>query len=218
MMKRKTRFFAFTYIPLLVVSSTLTLFSDDAIAIGKFKPSPGELRMLPAYCGPRAQPWGNDGSRPEVRRWLQVFGRDYMHMHHYCLALLSLRKASVQIDPRMRRATYEVARRNLIYMEKNVSRGFVLWPELKLLLAEAYRGLGEFGKAVVAAEAALAMKPDYGRAAVFLADLWIGMDKPEEALNVLRRAVGHGARSRAVNRRLSCLEGKGRRCPPGYGR
>ncbi len=101
-------------------------------------------------------------------------------------------------------------------MEKNVSRGFVLWPELKLLLAEAYRGLGELGKAVVAAEASLAMKPDYGRAAAFLADLWIDMGKRDEALNVLKRTVSRGARSRAVIRRLICLQGKERRCPPGY--
>ncbi len=92
-MKRKARLFAFAYVPLLAVSGMSIFFSNDAIAIGKFKPSPAELRMLPAYCGPRAQPWGNGGSRPEVRRWFQVFWRDYVHMHHYCLALLSLRKA-----------------------------------------------------------------------------------------------------------------------------
>ena len=200
-----------------VLALVVSLFvSGEAGAIGKFKATPAELRLLPAYCAPRAQPWGNDSSRPEVRRWFQVFGKDYVHMHHYCLAMLKLRRAPMIADARERRAAYVVARNNLLYMEKNVSRGFLLWPELKVLLAEAYRGLGDRARAVAAAQQALALKPDYARAAVFLADEWVEMGRPEEARRVLEGAIKRGARARSLARRLACLEGRGRRCPSGY--
>ena len=198
------------------VLAGLLMVAGEAGAIGKFKATPAELRLLPAYCGPRAQPWGNDSSRPEVRRWFRVFGRDYVHMHHYCLAMLKLRRAPTIADGRKRRAAYAVARNNLLYMEKNVSRGFLLWPELKVLLAEAYRGLGDRARAVAAAQQALAVKPDYARAAVFLADEWVAMGRREEARRVLEAAIKHGARARSLMRRLACLEGRGRRCPAGY--
>jgi len=41
------------------LTMALMLSSTTALAIGNFKPTKQELRLLPAYCGPRAEPWGN---------------------------------------------------------------------------------------------------------------------------------------------------------------
>lgn len=116
-------------------------YTSPAQAIGAFKPSKQDLAMLPAYCGPRAEKWGNDTSRPEVAHWVRVFGSDYMHMHHYCITLQAINQASFTMDEKKRRAAYKRAMNNLKYMEGRVSPDFVLWPEMRLYRMRIEQGL-----------------------------------------------------------------------------
>ena len=115
---------------LFIVMQVYTL---PALAIGSFKPSKQQLAMLPPYCGPRAETWGNDASRPEVAHWIRMFGgKNWIHMHHYCFMLLSVNMANSSFDRNERRGAYKRAMNELAYMEKSVSPDFILWPEMRL--------------------------------------------------------------------------------------
>ncbi|ROR29629.1 hypothetical protein EDC57_2300 [Inmirania thermothiophila] len=194
-----------------------TVCAQTAMAIGNFNPSPAELRLLPAYCGPRAQPWGNDANRPEVRRWLQVFGGDYIHMHHYCEALLRLHKARTEADPDRRRGMYQVALNNLEYVRERVGSGFVLRAELHVLLAETHAGLGDLGAALAEARRSVQAKPDYVRGIALLADLSVRAGQAAEARRALEAGLARKPQARRLRLRLACLDGRAARgCPRGY--
>lgn len=203
----------------LVFCTLIIAMPYHAHAIGNFNPDPKELRLLPHYCGPRAQSWGNDGNRPEVRRWLNVFGSDYVHMHHYCQALLSLRKAPLARDQKSRNFMYKTALQNLEYTEQRVSPGFRLRPELYVLMAQAHEGLGNTGKALDYARRAVRAKQDYTRGIALFADLSIKLGQTDTARKALRKGLSLKPKSRLLRRRMACLNDdklKGRHCPPGY--
>jgi len=69
------------------VGALLFLFYEHSLAIGNFKPTQSELAALPPFCKPRAEAYGNQNDHPEVKHWHEVFGPDWIHMHHYCAGL-----------------------------------------------------------------------------------------------------------------------------------
>ena len=184
------------------------LYSLPASAIGAFKPTPGELALLPPYCRPRAETWGNDASRPEVARWMGVFPSDYIHMHHYCVALLAINNAQVSMNEPERRANYNRAMNNLEYMQERASPGFVLWPDLLHNRAKVERGLGDTGAAVISLQKAIERNANYTPPYAELADIHVSLGHKEEARQVLEAGLAKQPDSSLLRRKLNCLDNR----------
>ena len=192
-------------------------FIHESHAIGSFNPTNDELRMLPQYCSVRAASWGNDANDPRARRWFNVFGKDFIHMHHYCIALLEMRRADRIFDTNKRRSHLRKARSEFDYMERKSSPGFVLRPELLLNISIVMERLGDMGESLIYARQAVDAKPDYLKAVRHLADLLVRQGDRSEARAVLEEGLRKKPKASSIRRRIGCLDGKhDRLCPPEY--
>ena len=181
----------------------LVLMSPQAGAIGTFNPSEAELALLPSYCVPRAHPWGNDTSHPEVRRWRSVFGDNYSHMHHYCQGLLHLLRGNLKpLDSHQAYINYKKAVGNLEYMESRASSDFNLMPELYLKKAQALSRMDQPREAVGAFRRSIKLKPDYVPAYAALSDFHLVQGRPEQARKVLREGLNAVPDAGSLQRRL----------------
>ncbi len=210
-----------------IFSSTLALYMalfwlavlipGSVFAIGNFHPSPEELKLLPKYCTPRAYHWGNNRKDPRTRKWYKIFGDQYTRMHHYCQAMLNLRKAMLEFNPGSRKGLCAQAKNDLEYMEKGIPSDFVLLPELYVMFSQTYQCLGNPGSAFAYAEKAVRLRPDYVKGAITYADLAVKLGQREAARRVLETALKKKPRSHRLLRRMTCLKGHGQEdCPPGY--
>ena len=186
--------------------SCALVFPHPAVAIGSFKPTPAELALLPPYCGPRAEPWGNDTSRPEVAHWMGIFGQDYLHMHHYCIALQAINQAQLSMNAPERRAAYNRVLTNIQYLEERVSPDLVLWPDILHNRARAEVGLGNTGAALTSLQRAIQHNAGYAPPYAELADLHVKLGQTDEARKVLEAGLAEQPNSRLLQRRLGCLD------------
>jgi tetratricopeptide (TPR) repeat protein len=182
------------------------LYSPSVSAIGSFSPTPAELALLPPFCGPRAERWGNDISRPEVAYWIGIFGKDYQHMHHYCDALLSINRAQASMNAQERGASYSRALNNLEYTQKAASAGFVLWPDVLHNRARIERSRGDMVAATSSLREAIKRNADYAPPYAELADIYVVLDQRGEARKVLEEGLARQPDSRLLQRRLGCLD------------
>lgn len=185
------------------IAALLMAFTTGAGAIGSFNPSSGELSLLPSYCVPRAQRWGNDLNHPEVRRWHSVFGDNYTHMHHYCQGMLLLLRGDRHfLQPRIAQGEYESALNNLEYMESRASRDFVLMPELYVKKGKVLMRLERDHKAEIAFRTSIKLKRDYIPAYAALSDFYYDRGKLEQALEVLHAGLEVDPEAGILQRRL----------------
>jgi hypothetical protein len=84
-------------------------------------------------------------------------------MHHYCWAMINLRRARSEPE-RERRGIYVEARRDLIYVINGSPPNFPLLPELFTRVGEVDLLLKNFGSADQALQRARALKPEYWQA------------------------------------------------------
>ncbi len=206
-------FYGMTSLALL----TIIMQSDESHAIGAFRPSAMELRMLPAYCAVRAEKWGNDKKDPRTKKWYSVFGNDFIHLHHYCGAILDYLKAPLEPTEKKRIKRYEHSLYNFDYVAERVSPNFILWPELLMFRSKVHNKLGHAGKAIKDAKAAVDRKPGYIKGIVNLADLLVQYGRREDAVKVIQDGLKIKPTSRILRHRMACLDRtRTRDCPDGY--
>lgn len=192
----------------LILAGIFLSYSNPASAIGSFKPTPGELTLLPPYCGPRAEAWGNDASHPEVARWMKIFGNDYIHMHHYCIALLTLHYGQLATEASERSRLFRRVVGQIQYVADRVSAGFILWPEMLHNRARAELGLGDTGSATRSLQEAITRNANYAPPYAELSDLHVSLGQREEARKVLETGLGHQPNSRLLLRKMTCLDNR----------
>ena len=204
--------------PAITAILVVFLFPTISHAIGNFHPSEKDLKLLPSYCKPRAYNWGNDKKDPRTQKWYRIFGGNYIHMHHYCQAILYLTKADLEYNSTQRSHLLKNALDELKYMEKRATPDFVLLPELHVYLSKTYRGLNDPGKAFYHANKAVNLKPDYIKGVKVYADLAVSSGQRDEALKAIETALKKKPKSSSLKRRLECLKNPKTEinCPEGY--
>jgi len=154
--------------------------------------SQDELRALPRVC--LAQQFINDALRapivPEAERreWSARLGEGYKHYHHYCWALMDLRRGNTG-PPQHRQSSYSEAVRNLEYVQRNAPSTFPMLPEVCLRKGMALRYLGNEGGAAREFLDAIEIKRDYTPAYSALIDLYVDLKDYDAARTVLERGL-----------------------------
>ena len=126
----------------LLLGITL-LLPIPSVAQDKYSFTKEEYQSLPQYC--QAQRFiARDNrhrhiSESEYASWKAKLGPDYLHMHHFCRALISLRRAALSSSIREKNWGYDRAIRDFDYVLRNVDRAFVLLPEIHLRKGLAFR-------------------------------------------------------------------------------
>src|SRR6478752_5098582 len=83
-----------------------------------------EVSLLPGYC---RDTWGfGRGSWCADPKWVAIMGQGFMAMHHYCWALIKLRRVEKPgVPPVVQQGARENALGDLYYVVKNSQRDFV---------------------------------------------------------------------------------------------
>lgn len=170
-----------------VAAINLLLFAYAYPASGQ-EYAQDELRALPRAC--LAQKFINGSLRtpivPEFERaqWEARLGSDYQHYHHFCWALMDLRRANTG-PSQHRNFNYSTAVQNFEYVQRNASRAFPLLPEVYLRKGMALRYLGEEARAAREFLEAIDLKRDYTPAYSELIDLYLDLEDYESARRTL---------------------------------
>lgn len=172
-----------------------------AFAIGNFKPSQQELSTLPEYCAPRAESWGNDFKHPVVARWVAVFGKDWIHLHHYCRALLLEKKSYKTSNRKIKKSLLIQSIKEIEYMEGNVTSNFPLWVEMTIRKGGVYKGLKEYSKAAATFQKAISLSPSLAKPYCALFDVYMKMGATDSAVNILGVGLDNATKGRCLVRR-----------------
>ena len=177
--------------PAFFLSCMLILLPGVAGAIGAFNPSANELAFLPPYCAPKAKTNGNDINDPQVAKWSAVLGRkNYLHVHHYCDALLHIFRADMAISDEGKAGHFlNIALDNISYSQRNSTEDFILLPEMALKKGRVLERMGQVNEAVIQYQKAIGYKPDYGPAYAELSDYYVKIGQREKALEIIHRGL-----------------------------
>ena len=171
--------------------------------------SSGEVALLPLYCTEAMgmRPGSAEGAMgPNANHWFGLMGRSFIHMHHYCWALATLRRAKSPSTPVQHREgliTHAIG--DLGYVISNSESTFVMLPEIYVTMGDAYAQLKRHDLAVVAYSEARQRKPDYWRPYSRWAEALLAVGDRKAALAILEegmRAIAPAPNLRAQYQRL----------------
>ncbi len=171
--------------------------------------SQDELRELPRVC--LAQKFINGLLRtpivPEAERadWAARLGESYEHYHHFCWALIDLRRANGG-PSQFRDSNYSRAVSNFEYVQRRASPDFPLLPEVFLMKGMALRHLGEHGTAAREFLDAIEIKRDYTPAYSALIDLYVDLGDYESAKKMLDLGLTAAPNSKILASRKAEIE------------
>ena len=162
-----------------------------------------EIRLLPGYCQVRMQKLNS----PEYKSLEAAMGPDLLHTHHFCAALVYLKRYYGERNTARRSDHLGKARSNLQYMLDHASPGYVLMPEIYLNMGEVERIAGNPGKARSAYEKSIELAKNSPRAFGALADLLRDGGHRDQALAVVSEGLRHNPEATTLQRRYRDLGG-----------
>jgi tetratricopeptide (TPR) repeat protein len=179
-----------------------------AAELKPFAPTPTELASLPQYCKDRLNPAiGANRHNPVARKWFEVFGPNYLDLHHFCFGLNFYNRAVMASgNSRLHNYYLEQSEKNFDYIIRAAKPGFLLLPE-----ALARRGVVELERGSPAAAVrdfrrAIKIKPNYTAAYGKLSDVYVRLGKRKEARAALEKGLAVVPNSRLLRRKLSRLD------------
>ncbi len=176
-------------------------------AIGNFKPSEAELRLLPKFCSLRATRWGNDIKDPRIQPWYAIYGSDWIHMHHYCKGLDHINKGNGLGAHRV--FQYKTAINELSYsLRRAEPRGkeSVILPKIYTKIGEAYEGLGNKVSAESFYRKSIHTFPKYLSAYKRLVNMLIRSNRFNEAKVINDKGILLFAKSKFFPRKKQIIE------------
>ena len=173
--------------------------------------SAGEVALLPKYCRDTMalQTSGMDFyAAPQTHYWTGLMGKSFMHMHHYCWAIVKVRRALLPgINNMLRRSMIANAIGDHVYVIRNSPPNFVLRPEIFTKIGEAYLLLQDPGNALDAFNQAIAAKPDYAPPYDRWAEALEAAGNKKAALTFLASGLKHNPSSEILRARYQRLGG-----------
>jgi hypothetical protein len=191
-----------------------------AVLLGGARPSRAqvdfsqdELRSLPRVC--LAQTYINGQLQfpvvPEEERkqWAQKLGeKDYSSYHHYCWALLYIRRANSVSTPTEKNHNFVQAIENFNYVQRNASVRFPLLPEVNLQKALTLRLMGQDAAAASELMTAIKLKRDYTPAYAALIDIHLDLGNQEAAQSVLQEGLMQAPNSKILTQKKLEIDGR----------
>ncbi len=178
-------------------------------------PTIAELRLLPPYCpdtqiisthyGRKQAPTKYDA---HTKTYVDIYGGDFWHLHHYCFGLLEVLRQYRARDPNVRNASLARSISQFDYVLTRISRGSTLRPELHVKRAQSLVLLRRGGEAVADFKKAIALKPDYSPAYAYLSDYYKAAGKKNLALTTLEEGLAKMPDEPSLLRRYASLGGK----------
>lgn len=198
-----------TGIALSALSASLQ--SPPAAAYGglsDYQLSAEEVGLLPEFCKHTQLIARRHGNATDQQQWIERVGPSFLHMHHYCIAVVayvrSFRHANTAAD---RNGYLVFAWQNLDYVVRNATPGFVLLPEVLYRRGQVRLRQGNAAEAKLDFEAALAADPSHVRASYELSQVAAALGDRAQARAILEEALQRSPDSRLLKTALADLDG-----------
>ena len=167
-----------------------------------------DFSLLPPFCKAKSS-----GNSPEAQLWekrLDAHGAGWLHVHHYCAALHTLRLANnllpTDADTKMdKRGLYGAVLGEIKYVEEHADPQFVIFPNIYATKAEALFALDRPGEATAYLTKAISKNKKFTKAYKMLADYYIKTGNKKSATEILQEGLRYSPRSRTLQKRLNAL-------------
>lgn len=180
----------------------LVMLLPIASAKAAWEPTPAEMATLPPYCAARF----NQGS-DAFKTWQTTMGRDFIHIHHYCVGLKLLNHVRGTLTSK-KNETLGAAVREFDYVLTHAAPDFYMRPEILMNRGIALSMMKRDGEAVSNLLQAIELNPKQPRAYMTLADLYDKMKNRGKALDAVSEGLRHNPDTRSLQRRYTELGGK----------
>lgn len=177
-----------------------------------------ERNLLPPYCKYTQGGYvGHENpQRPsaEAKRWVSIFGGQGMtanlwRMHHYCYALIHLRRGqSFGLTPMEFKGAWMGVIEEIDFTLQFLPQDFVLMPEMMLNRARALMRLKKPEAALADLKKSVELKPDYWPPYLEMADYYFSIQDKSKAIEILQDGLKHAPDAKALRLRLAELGGK----------
>ncbi len=159
-------------------------------------------QLLPAYCKDRVK--GINSA--EFGKWRGTLGEVFEHTHHYCSGVYAEQKLRSTIDPQERKRWLRTVQGEMAYVSRHCSTRCVFYPELHTRWGWALAVGGQPSEAISHFRLAIKAKPKYVPAYAKLSDVYLDINRPDEARKVLAEGLKAKPGSKTLTRRLKKLE------------
>jgi tetratricopeptide (TPR) repeat protein len=165
-----------------------------------------DFSLLPPFCWARAN--GDPGRVWEKR--FNAHGGGFLHVHHYCAALHTLRLANNILGndthSKMEKSgAYGAVISNIEYMENNVDPSSTLFPHMYTTKAEALFALDRPGEAAAYLTKAIQKNKKFTKAYDLLADYYIKTGNKKSANEILQEGLKYSPKSKKLQKKLNDL-------------
>jgi tetratricopeptide (TPR) repeat protein len=198
---------------LTLASAALALISATAAYADKpIDITAAEVALLPKYCADaQTFKYGGEGSptmSPNAPHWVELMGRGFWAIHHYCWALINLSRAQrPSMPPATRQATREYAIDDMKFVIANTSDDFVMLPEIYTKIGTVQLLLKRPTEAHAAFVRASALKPDYWPPYYHWAEYLRQAGQKAEARQVAEEGLSYSPNARTLQSLFVALGG-----------
>ncbi len=173
---------------ILWVASFLWLLACSSTQAGEIR-SLSELAMLPPYCKGTQLIRQLSQDPVPIDQYLEIYGKSFMHLHHYCWALNAENKANEMFNKRDRDSELGGAISDIKYVLTNADPDFILLPDIYNSQARILFSLHRDGEAVLSLEKAIELKPGFVPAVARLSDYYVKIGDKEKAIQTLKNGI-----------------------------
>ena len=181
-------------------------YPDDFMALDA-----REVRLLPPYCMySQYFSWKYRPDEAEKKRWESALGPTFIHIHHYCFALLKTNRALYLTKTRQFREFYlRDSLNEFDYVIQRAPDDFVLLPEILSKKGENLVRLGRGSFAVFEFERAVELNPKFWPPYAHLADYYKSTGETAKAKEVLSKGLAEAPDTKPLLERLAALDHPG---------
>lgn len=184
----------------------LTGIASPALALDmSIRPNATEMLSMPPFCAARLNL--KQGS-PEWNAWRDRIGQNFTDIHHYCFALVAVKRYWGARTKQDRGFYLQRALNNYDYIVNAAKPDFALRAEVHADRGELFKLMGRPGEAAKDFNQALAINPRLVKPYLQLADLHAAGKSTTRALDIVTEGLRHVPDSTALQRRFLELGGK----------
>ena len=185
-----------------IILMLLLVLSFPLYAALPYKPSATEVTSLPEFCKYKL----GYGDKAGDQQWKKVFGKEWVHFHHYCTSLNFLNRANKTFsDKQAKRHYLQNAEGDINYMFGATEKDYFFRPQFYYQLAKIQEKRKDREKAIASYQQAIKLKNDFVSAYMSLSRLYKRMGDIEGAKQILKEGLKHNPESKALKKKLKKL-------------
>ncbi|MEW6590431.1 MAG: hypothetical protein AB1418_05285 [Pseudomonadota bacterium] len=199
-----------------IVFTASLLFTPSAWAMNNDVrvPNAAELNLLPPYC-PHTQIISTYYGRQQaptkydahVKPYVDLYGADFWHLHHYCFGLVAVSRAYRQTDVSARRGQLMRSVSEFDYVIRAVTPGSNILPEVHMQKGISLIRMQRGAEGAAELKKSIQLNPHFVRPYIELSDYYVDSKRKDLALQVLEDGLSVSPETSSLQRRYAELGG-----------